>query len=194
MDYPICASYLAEMTPKHKTNRYMAIAMFINCLSAPIGVLVAWGIYILDPSLSAWRWILASGAVPAVIALIFRSKLPESFLWKAQQQLATIKASKTTTTTAYKKIFSRRAYLKATIGLCSAWFLMDVAYYGIGLFTPSILSALHLDSHSNFLTSAPSVIKSTLYISSIVCLGSLVSIFAIDRIENVRLQKLGFFL
>ncbi len=194
MDYPICASYMAEMTPENKTGQAMAIAMFVNCLASPVGVLVAWCLYTFHPTMDVWRWMFATGAIPALIALAFRAKLPESFLWKAHQRLAAKNKKNQSSSAAYRKMFSKSSYLKVTLGLCAAWFLMDIAYYGIGLFTPTILSALNIDGSGNFITKAGEVLKSTLYLNSIICLGALCSIFIINKINNVRLQAIGFLL
>lgn len=86
-DYPICAAYLAETVPKEKTNQLVAAAMFFNCLASPIGAMVGWIAVKIYPNIEVWRWIFASGAVPAMIALLLRAKLPESFVWKAHQRL-----------------------------------------------------------------------------------------------------------
>ncbi|GIV68235.1 hypothetical protein [Caldilinea sp.] len=36
------------------------------------------------------------------------------------------------------------AYLRRTLLSTTPWFLMDIAAYGVGLFTPALLAALHL--------------------------------------------------
>ncbi|RDI36319.1 MFS transporter [Aquicella lusitana] len=72
-DYPICAAYLAEMIPENKSNKLIAGAMFINCAASPIGVLVALGIYNIYPHLEVWRILLATGALPAIVALLLRA-------------------------------------------------------------------------------------------------------------------------
>ncbi|MCF6767287.1 MFS transporter [Thiotrichales bacterium 19S11-10] len=192
MDYPICAAYMAEMTPKNKSGQYMAKAMFINCLASPVGVLVAWGIFSIYPEIDIWRWMFLSCAIPAVIALTLRSRLPESFMWKAHQKLLR-KRGNINDVKHYRTLFSKK-YLFATIGFCGVWFLMDIAYYGIGLFTPLILKSLHVGIDGNFLTSASDVIKSTLYVNIFVMLGAFVSIWAIQKIDNTQLQKMGLLL
>src|SRR3990167_7962416 len=153
-DYPICAAYLSEMSPNHSRGKLMASAMFINCLASPVGIAVSYFIFSYYPQVNAWRLMFAFGAVPAIIALFLRSRLPESFVWKTNQRIA-IREKKAGNNKkieiGYRPLFSPR-YLKATIALCLSWALMDMSYYSVGLFTPDILGALHLATTGNFVT------------------------------------------
>lgn len=187
-DYPICAAYLSEMSPNHSRGKLMASAMFINCLASPVGIAVSYYIFSYYPHVDAWRFMFAFGALPAMIALVLRSKLPESFIWMANKRLASQDKS---IQTGYRPLFSSR-YLKATIAMCFAWALMDISYYSIGLFTPDILSALHLNSSGNFITDTKSIVENTIFLNAFVALGAFISIFVIDKVPRIGLQKIGF--
>jgi len=186
-DYPICAAYLSELIPANKSRQFIAAAMFINCLASPVGVFIAWMMFKIHPSLEVWRWMFASGAVPAVIALFLRAKLPESFVWQAQQKhLQTQPYFKS-----YKKLISS-SLRKKTLCLCLSWFFLDISYYGIGLFTPAVLRAVHLLGDATLLNSADDMLMSTLFVNSFVMLGAFLSIFTIAKMEPIKLQKIGF--
>lgn len=188
-DYPVCAAYLAEMSPNHSRGKLMASAMFINCLASPIGVAIAYAIFSWYPHQGAWRLMFAFGAIPASFALILRAKLPESFLWQASKRmLATTKTKQIP----FKTLFNKK-YLTATLALCLSWMLMDISYYSIGLFTPDILSALNIVASKNFITDTKAIVESTIFINSFIAVGAFLAIFLIDQIPRVRLQKLGFF-
>ena len=189
MDYPICASYLTEMSSEKSSGKNLAGAMFANCLASPIGVLIAWIIFSLHPDMNAWRWMFASCIIPASIALFIRSKLPESRMWIEQKKKENIKDKDFNK---YYSLLFTKKYILATILFSTTWFLMDIAYYGIGLFTPMILNSLDVSTDANFLTSASSVIKSTLYVNIFVVLGAYFAIFAIQKIKNIKLQMIGF--
>ncbi|ASG67440.1 MFS transporter [Francisella halioticida] len=189
MDYPICAAYMAEMTPKEKSGKFMAIAMLVNCLASPIGVLIAWGLYSVYPELGVWRLMFMSCVIPAILGLILRARLPESTLWKTHKNINIESKEKNKN---YKELFSKK-YLLLTFCFCSIWFLMDIAYYGIGLFTPIILESLHVSASASFLDSAGDLIRSTLYVNIFVVLGAWASIWAIQKMNNILLQKIGFF-
>lgn len=187
-DYPICAAYLSEMSPNHSRGKLMASAMFINCLASPIGITVAYCIFILYPHANAWRFMFAFGALPALVALFLRSKLPESFVWKASRRLAMQdKKNKT----GYGPLF-RAPYLKATIALCLSWALMDISYYSVGLFTPDILSAMHMATSGNFINDTKTIVQNTIFLNAFVALGAFISIFVIDKVPRVALQNCGF--
>ncbi|STY28510.1 D-xylose proton symporter [Legionella wadsworthii] len=188
-DYPICAAYLAEMIPARKSNQFIATAMFINCLASPVGVLVAWLLFKIHPEIDVWRWIFASGAIPAALGLLFRARLPESFIWKVHQQIKT--TSKGLFLDHYRLIFSPDR-VKITVCLCVCWFLLDISYYGIGLFTPHVLQSFNLSSDASFLQAQTEVLKSTLLVNVFVSLGAFAVIFFINHIPLIKLQKTGF--
>lgn len=187
-DYPICAAYLSEMVPNHSRGKLMASAMFINCLASPVGIAVAYGIFTIYPHVNAWRFMFAFGAFPALIALILRTKLPESFVWIANKRLST---HNNQLQMGYRPLFSKQ-YFKATVALCLSWALMDISYYGIGLFTPDILGAMHLSTSGNFVTDTKTIVINTIFLNTFVAVGAFISIFVIDRVPRVGLQKIGF--
>ncbi|MCF6766321.1 MFS transporter [Thiotrichales bacterium 19S3-7] len=189
MDYPICAAYMVEMIEKSKIKQYVAIAMCFNCLASPVGVVIAWIIISLYPQTNAWRLILASSAIWAVLALFLRSKLPESIVWKRQKQQE-LKNCKLPFRKHFRMIISRE-YLKMTLAFSCIWFFMNIAYYGIGSFTPMIIASFNLSSQSNVLTSIQDVIYSTLLVNLFILAGAFCSIWLIQRINSIYLQKIG---
>ncbi|CEK10568.1 MFS transporter [Legionella hackeliae] len=190
-DYPICAAYLAEMIPENKSSQLIATAMFLNCLASPIGVIVAWILFKMYPYMDVWRLMFASGSIPAVIGLLFRARLPESFLWKAHQQLKV--TSNRGFFHQYNKIFSPQM-IKITLYLCLCWFLLDISYYGIGLFTPYVLQSFNMSAAANFVTAQTAVLKNTLLVNLFVSLGAFSVIFFVTRVSLIKLQKIGFLL
>jgi putative MFS transporter len=180
-DYPIVAAYLSEMTLKRNRATSMALVMFINCVASPVVALTAWAIFHFYPSLDAWRLFFALGALPAIVGLFLRAKLPESMAWRALKKCANRPKQ-------YRRLFTP-PLSKKTFILCSTWFLMNISNYGIGLFTPSILGALNLHQNANILDNVQYMIKSTLFINSFIMLGAFFSIFVINRTKIVTLQK-----
>jgi MFS transporter, putative metabolite transport protein len=190
MDYPVCASYLAEVTPKDKSAKYMATAMFFNCLSAPLGVFIALIIFLVFPYDLSWRMMFLSCVIPALISFILRLNLPESFLWKAHKRLADNKSkSATSSNEGILTLFSKK-YIRVTLSCCLIWFLMDISYYGIGLFIPNILSAMNIESNATIISNPISLILDTLIISSFTAIGAMVSIFFISK-HAMLMQKIG---
>jgi len=200
-DYPICAAYISEMAPKSSRGKMAAFAMFMNCMAAPVGIFIALIIFKVYPQANAWRIMLAFGAIPAAIGLVLRSKLPESFVWNAQKRMSTnseswvenggkFEAKKEQTN--FKTLFSPQL-LKITLIVSICWFLMDISYYGIALFTPSILEALHFSTQGNFITSTTKIVEQTMFVNVFIVIGALLSVLYIDKIGRIKLQKIGFF-
>jgi predicted MFS family arabinose efflux permease len=73
------------------------------------------------------------------------------------------------------------------------WFLMDIATYGVGLFTPIILGAIHLSSAG----SGPLAVdytdaKGTAAIDLFLLIGFLVGLWAVPRFGRLHMQVIGF--
>ncbi len=189
MDYPICATYLAEVSPLNKTARYMAMAMLGNCLSAPVCVIFAWSLaYYLHDIETSWRWMFFSATIPAMIAMLFRTKLYESVLWTMQKKV--IQAS--SLTLPYKIIFSS-AYRRITLILCFSWFFMHVAYFGVGLFSPLICRELISDNSIDLmLIPLNDILQYTLLMSLTACLGAFISMLYIAKWRILHVQMIGF--
>lgn len=188
-DYPLSAAYLAEMAPNRSRGKLMASAMFINCLASPAAVVIAYCIFKAHPDIDAWRYFFAFGALPALMCLFLRAKLPESLMWRVMVHVTP--AGRQSATTLYKRLF-KKPLLTVTIALAGSWLLMDVSYYGIGLFTPALLGALGLSNQGDFLSNTLSIVKSTIVVNAFVAFGALLSIAMIDRMSHLRLQWLGF--
>ena len=80
-----------------------------------------------------------------------------------------------------------------TLLVSGPWFLMDIATYGVGLFTPVILGAVHLTS-----TAAGSVAGDladaggTAAIDLFLLFGFLAGLYVVPRFGRIRMQVVGF--
>lgn len=222
-DYPICASYVSEFMPRRIRGKMLIGAFSFQALgmltAALVGLMVLW----IHPSMSNWRLMLFAGAIPAVAIMILRTKIPESARWymehgkphKAKEvvgmlvpnsgdvlaKLDTTKAGNKRR--AYEKIDNKETGFKAlltplyfnkTILASVPWFLMDIATYGIGIFTPLILGymiykdAMTIDPISkSFLE-----IKGAAFLDIFLIVGFALNLLLVEKVGRLRLQKLGF--
>lgn len=224
-DYPICASYVCEFMPKRIRGRMMIAAFSFQAVgifaAAALGLLILG----MDPDVSSWRWMLVLGAIPAVLIVILRRTIPESARWHIQRgewKLAiavvrylipdfslkgNVKPPARSVVlneaeipgwfsgfTGYAELFSKEN-LKKTALITVPWFLMDFAFYGVGIFTPILIADLiNTDMVGlNFITRDFYSTEYTVLLDLFLVLGFILSILYIEKIGRIRLQMAGFF-
>lgn len=151
-DYPISSSLTAEFSSRGDRGRLVvALSLMWN-----VGALFAYivGILLLPAGPNAWRWMLLIGAVIAFVALFFRSTVPESPRWLATHGRADEAAEVMYRLTGdrtvgalppapprepWQRLFGR-ALIGPTVFIGMFWFAHGVAYYGIQLYSPTILT------------------------------------------------------
>ncbi|GME68094.1 unnamed protein product [[Candida] boidinii] len=89
--------------------------------------------------------------------------------------------------------FSKWRHLKILIGTAGSWFMLDVAYYGLGLNTASILSTIGYASSKNVYHSLYNQAAGNLIL---ICAGSIpgywFSVATIDFVGRKPIQLMGF--
>lgn len=224
-DYPIAASYVAEISPTRLRPRLLIGAFSFQAIGQLLGALVGLGVLMLDPHPEAWRWMLAVGVVPAVIIVIMRRGVPESPIWLASQAkyleaadalskfagrtvnadeireapvaregAVLVSATGASPTANRSTLFSKR-YRKQTLLTGAPWFLMDIATYGVGVFTPTILAALALSSSASTQYIADDIVatEGAAFLDIFLIVGFAAAILLVRRLGLVIMQSVGFF-
>ncbi|MEW4286647.1 MFS transporter [Priestia koreensis] len=149
-DYPISATLVSEFSPTKERGKYstfLGAMWFVGAVTAYIV-----GILLLPLGDSAWRYMLLIGAVFALIVFFFRVTLPESPRWlasrgrekEAEEIMLKITGQKVIIPPSTKPkqkmgdLFSK-SFFRRTFFVCGFWFCYAVAYYGISMYTPTIL-------------------------------------------------------
>lgn len=80
LDYPIATSYLSEFTPVNPRGKFLVMNITFFNIAGVVAVVVG---YLLLPigATVAWRYMLMSAAIPALIVIIARMRTPESPRW-----------------------------------------------------------------------------------------------------------------
>jgi MFS family permease len=216
LDYPIAASYLAEVLPAKARGRWLVSAFSLQAVGILLGAIV--GVIVLEalPEIDSWRWMLGFGAIPALIIIWLRRGVPESPRWLAQNgQDAEAKAvteelcgHPVRVTAADRKraeappeglkaliqpqLF-RRSMIRRTAFTAIPWFLMDIAVYGVGIFTPILIGTLALNNpDATFISNDIADTRATAILDIFLPLGFAVAIILVDRIGRIPLQITGF--
>jgi MFS transporter, putative metabolite transport protein len=166
-DYPTAHMVISENIPSANRGKLVLGAFGFQALGALAGTGVGSLVLIIDPTLSAWRWMYATAMLPALAITIARFFVVESANWLAvrgdhdeaeksvtrllrrvPQYPTNIQLARNATSAhgesgssrSFFALFNRRNR-RATIFASLPWFIQDLSTYGIGIFTPVILAA-----------------------------------------------------
>ena len=220
LDYPIAASYLAEVLPQKNRGRWLISAFSLQAVGMLLGALVGVIILLLLPDETSWRWMLGFGVIPALIIIWLRRKVPESPRWLAQngheqeaikivEELTNVPVIVTgkdrekveQSSEGIRALWQPQLFkpdmIRRTIFASVPWFLMDIATYGVGIFTPTLIAALAFGgnqdkSNTNFIADDILTLEWTAILDIFLVLGFVAAIFLVERWGRVRLQTIGF--
>jgi hypothetical protein len=208
-DYPIGVSYIAECVPTRLRGRLLVGAFAFQALGSLLGVLVGLLILKADPSLQAWRFMLAFGVLPAVVVVIMRDGLPESVRWhlargnyeKASHAATallempiTLNAENSPVVpcgSSFASLF-KKGCIRRTIFASVPWFLQDISTYGIGIFTPTIMAAMALGTTSSFIAKDMGATEGAAAVDMLLVVGFMLAIVLVRYLSRVTLQIAGF--
>jgi len=92
-----------------------------------------------------------------------------------------------------RSLFTRE--MRGATALTSVpWFLMDIATYGVGVFTPTILAALALSSSANtqFIADDITSTEGAAFLDLFLVVGFAAALVLVRRIGLIRMQAIGF--
>ncbi|MCH9816572.1 MAG: MFS transporter, partial [Actinomycetia bacterium] len=84
LDYPIAASFLAEILPPKNRGRWLVSAFALQAVGMVLGAVVGVLTLLLLPYETSWRIMLGFGIIPALVIIFLRRKVPESPRWLAE--------------------------------------------------------------------------------------------------------------
>ncbi|KOP23063.1 glucose transporter [Hapalosiphon sp. MRB220] len=220
-DYPISVSYITENVPSRLRGRMVIGAFTFQAVGALFGavtgIVVIHLFQTFYPESSmlaiqyAWRWMLGVGLMLAIAIGILRFSFllesPRYYIAQGNYEAASKAAStlleepvNITPQTdppdrepslSYKALFSSQ-YHKRTILASVPWFLQDIATYGIGIFTPTIIGFLAFTSEESFLAKEMASAKGSAFVDLFLIVGFLIAVLLIDRFGRIKLQIAGF--
>ncbi|MEM0142909.1 MAG: MFS transporter [Candidatus Parvarchaeum sp.] len=207
-DYALSPVYTTEMYPNKKRGAGYGWVWTFWSIGAASAFILGFAFFLINP-LTSWRWALALGAIPAVITIILRTRMPESARWQimdkgkaADKTIRTVAEKIGLTQQDIKAILAERQkeanitagslaalfkgeYGKRTAVVWIQWIVYDLASYGIGLYAPLILKSLGV-------AGSTSLLYSFMFYMPIGFLGAFGAVMLNDRIGRRPLQALGF--
>ncbi|MDJ0660412.1 MAG: MFS transporter [Crocosphaera sp.] len=220
-DYPISVSYITENVPSRLRGRmvigaftFQAIGSFLGAMTGII-VIALFEYFspnsILPAVQYAWRLMLGVGLLFAILVAILRFQFllesPRYYIAKGDYQAASEAASQLLNETViitaetepppddtnlnYGSLFSSK-YWRNTLFASVPWFLQDIATYGIGVFTPSIIAFLAFSNETNFLNRELESATGSAVVDLFLILGFILAVILVDRLGRIPLQIIGF--
>lgn len=223
MDFPVSGSYVAECMPHNRRSQMMVATIACQSIGLLVAALLCMALLHLAADIGVWRWFFASEAVVAVLFLLGRLNMPESPRWlmgqgrnleavhmlgrfvPADRRLLDRMAARLGSTVhfvarvpqsgkpiGYATLF-HPAYVRSTLLSTVPWFLMDIATYGVGLFTAVLLAELHVSGSGLPLVSQVAALaRGTGLIDVFLVLGFVIGIWTVSRFGRIRMQLIGF--
>lgn len=204
-DYPVSATYLMEFLPRARRGRISVWVFALWMGGAAVSSIV--GLALLPLGEHAWRFMLASGAVPALGILWLRKNLPESPRWylrrgrveeavgvlaqlvpslseAERRQLIANSQVRPAPMARWRELFTR-PYIRRTAFVTVPWFLFDIMGYSFGIYAPLLLLSLGLH------TKVQSVIGNTV-LDLVAVAGTVLLAETIEHVGRLRAQIWGF--
>jgi putative MFS transporter len=162
-DFAVGHAILAEFSPRK--HRGTLLGSFSVVWTVGYVVANVLGMQYASAAPDAWRWLLASAGVPALIVLLLRMGTPESPRWlHGKGRIAEAKAivlkhfgpnvtldgghdEHTHVQGGFARLF-KRDLIRRTIFNCAFFVCLVIPYFAIYTFLPTILKAIHLNDGS----------------------------------------------
>ncbi len=222
-DFPVGSSYISEFMPQNHRGRMMAASIALQPAGMVLTAGLALELLArTSPLPEPWRWLMAFQAVLVLPYIVARWRMPESVRWlmargknrEAAEILGRFVPEKRLLlrrmaselgshrhhvsrlpqerTRHWTAIFSR-AYRRRTLLVTLPWFLMDIATYGVGLFTTLLLGAIHPGKGTHRLLGWDW--ENTLHsgVADLFLLaGALGALWLVPRFGRIQMQVWGF--
>ncbi len=224
-DYPVAHLVISESIPSNCRGRLVLSAFAFQAVGALAGTVVGYMILKTHEDISDWRLMYATAIIPTILVVIGRFFVTQSPQWLisrgriAEAEKATLRLLRRSPQyptkiqleavldnepeherrkSKFGKLFNAK-HRRATILASVPWFLQDLATYGIGIFTPTILVTIlgHTNVHEQNLSGVIHndmiAAKGAAFLDVLLLVGIIFAIFLADRLGRMRLQIFGFF-
>jgi MFS transporter, putative metabolite transport protein len=220
VDFPASSSYVSEVLPKRSRARMMVATIACQSVGMLLAAMITLVLLKNVHSAQTWRLFLATEGVIALLFFLARLSEPDSPHWLLTQgrfaeaaqafirimpeqreavlQITSNAGDQTVANAVAPAkleiaILFSHAYRSRTALVAGPWFLMDIATYGVGLFTPIILGAIDVPGKAGGLIAGDFWdARGSAAIDVFLLLGFLIGIWVVPRFGRIRMQAIGF--
>jgi MFS family permease len=217
IDFPVSSSYISEVSPKRDRDRMIVATIACQSLGMLLAAMMTSALLRYGGPQS-WRLFVGSEGLVALLFFVLRFSAPDSPHWLMsrrrfteaaqafiriipEQQDAILRIASD-----HEKLAASIPEIKAGIGTLFScryrartalvtipWFLMDIATYGVGLFTPAILGAIEISGRTRGLVARDlTLAEGSGIIDLFLLFGFLLGIWSVPRFGRIRMQAIGF--
>ncbi|MEM0139078.1 MAG: MFS transporter [Ferroplasma sp.] len=174
-DYPISSTMMSEFSPRRSRGKLLISMVGLYWFGAFIASVAN---YIFVSNAYFWRYTFILGGLIAIPVILLRFKIPESPRWLSYN---TSKKKDSHSLANRSSSFYKMLFL-----VIAAWFIFDVAAYGIGFYYPTIFSTL------GFKNQFHSIAEASMLISAGGMLGYVIALPLADKLGRRALLIMGF--
>jgi len=204
-DYPISATIMSEYANRKDRGKLVALVFANQGIGSVAAVLAGLAAVVALPADLAWRVMLGVGAIPAASVIYLRRRIPETprfSLLNRGDAVQTVESEKTLgVVAAPKRVVAKRYGLAeffrkygSTLFVTSAsWFLLDMAFYGTGVFSgPIVSSILPVQSSLPVTQQLSTLILDAGLPFFVGFIGYFTAVALMDRLGRKAIQMQGF--
>jgi putative MFS transporter len=222
IDFPVSSTYISEVSPKRSRARMMVATITCQSVGILLAAAITLVLLKNVGSTQNWRLFLATEGMIALLFFLLRLSEPDSPHWlmargkfaeaaqafirimpeQREAVLQLIPRSREEKSLANSvaqakasglTILFSRSFRARTVLVAVPWFLMDIATYGVGLFTPIILGAIDISGQAGgLITHDLAAARGSAAIDLFLLFGFLLGIWAVPRFGRIRMQAIGF--
>ncbi|MEO6052758.1 MAG: MFS transporter [Chthoniobacterales bacterium] len=225
-DYPTAHLVISESIPSQYRGRLVLGAFGFQAVGALVGTIIGFLILRSHESINDWRWMYTTAIIPAAVVMIARFFITQSGAWLVSQgrmeeaAIATEKLllrnpvypgkvtlkdpdegspdAQEQKKSRFIKLFTKKKNRRATILASIPWFLQDIGTYGIGIFTPIILSKtlgvtnVHPRNLAEVIHKEMLGAQGAAMIDILLVVGMIAAVLLADKVGRIKLQVFGF--
>lgn len=197
-DYPIATSLLAEYLPRKYRGRMLGASFVVWAIGAAAAYLV--GLLLKDVGPDAWRWLLMTPALFAIVTLLARLGTPESPRWlhsqgRRDEARAVIKrvwgeefdlenlGEVDVDHDAHRKGVAslvKGKMLRRTLFVAVFWTMQVIPMFAVYTFAPALLESFGMTGDAN-------IYGGSLIISTLFVVGGIPGLWLVDKIGRKAL-------